>query len=151
MFHIEGMRTLFIFYTFLISFNALATEFVSGEQTLLYGYDPVSYITEDKAQKGSNAVKANHEGVDVYFSSKKNKELFLKNPEKYIPAYNGWCAYAMAENGKLVDVDPKTFKVINGKTYLFYNGFWGNTLKKWNKKTDSKQIESANGHWKNKH
>ena len=36
-------------------------------------------------------------------------------------------AYAMGDSGKKVGVDPGTFKIINGRLYLFYNAFFNNT------------------------
>jgi len=51
---------------------------------------------------------------------------FKANPEKYEPAYGGWCAYAMGENGEKVKIDPETYKIIEGKLFLFYN-FWAIT------------------------
>jgi len=35
--------------------------------------------------------------------------------------------------GKKVEVDPETFKIVDGKLYLFYNSLFNNTLPKWNK------------------
>jgi hypothetical protein len=49
------------------------------------------------------------------------------------PAYGGWCAYAMGSTGEKVSVDPKTFKIVNGRLNLFYNRFFNNTLDDWNK------------------
>jgi len=44
-------------------------------------------------------------------------------------------------------VDPETFKIINGKVYLFYN-FWGNnTLKDWNEKESQLKL-AADRNWK---
>ena len=57
---------------------------------------------------------------------------FASNPAKYEPQYGGWCAYAMGHDGSKVEVDPETFKIINGKLFLFYNRFFNNTLKTWN-------------------
>ncbi len=111
----------------------------------VHGYDPVSYLAESSAREGKKEFQSNHDGVTYYFSSKKNLDLFKATPEKYAPAYGGWCAYAMAE-GEQVDIDPKTFKVINGKTYLFYNGIWGDTLKKWNK-DETGLKSSADKQW----
>ena len=75
---------------------------------------------------------------------------FSKTPEKYIPAYGGWCAWAMLEGDK-VAVDPLSFKIINGKNHLYYNGFWGDTLEKWNKKATKEDeqdlIKLANKNW----
>ncbi len=81
------------------------------------------------------------------FSNALNKEKFLKNPSHYVPQYGGWCAYAMGANGEKVDVNPETFKIIDDKLYLFYNAFFNNTLKSWNK--DEKNLKSkADSNWK---
>jgi len=97
------------------------------------GYDPVAYFTVGKAVKGSKDLSVYSVGATYYFSSAANKELFKANPDKYMPEYGGWCAYAMGAKGEKVSVDPETFKIVNGKLYLFYNAFFNNTLKDWNK------------------
>jgi YHS domain-containing protein len=97
------------------------------------GYDPVAYFTQNKAVKGKQELAVFHQGVLYYFSSEVNKEAFKAAPYKYEPEYGGWCAYAMGEKGEKVSVDPETFKILNGKLYLFYNRFFSNTLKDWNK------------------
>ena len=97
------------------------------------GYDPVAYFTQNKAIKGSAANAVSHKGVTYRFASAVNKELFLKSPDKYEPAYGGWCAYAMGATGEKVEIDPETFEVRDGKLYLFYNRFFTNTLPKWQK------------------
>jgi YHS domain-containing protein len=89
----------------------------------LSGYDAVAYLNQSKAIKGSKIYAVIHEGVTYYFSSINNKEEFKKNPAKYEPAYGGWCAYVMGSDGEKVSVDPKTFKIVNGRLNLFYNRF----------------------------
>jgi YHS domain-containing protein len=97
------------------------------------GYDVVSYFNQSKAVKGDKKIAVSAEGVLYYFSSQANKELFLKDWKKYEPQYGGWCAYAMGANGEKVEIDPETFKIVNGKLYLFYHTWTNNTLNKWNK------------------
>jgi len=97
------------------------------------GYDPVSYFTKGKAEKGNKEFAVLAAGVLYNFSSAENKDLFKKNFAAYEPQYGGWCAYAMGANGEKVEVDPQTFKILDGKLYLFYNAFLNNTLKSWNK------------------
>lgn len=111
----------------------------------IHGHDPVSYLTQNAAHEGKKNLKYTFDGITYLFENESNLETFKKGPEKYIPAYGGWCAYAMAEGDK-VDIDPKTFKIIDGKTYLFYNGVWGNTLTKWQK--DEKNLKkNADASW----
>lgn len=107
----------------------------------IQGYDPVAYFVQGKAIKGSTAFAVNAEGVTYYLSSKANKDLFLKNYKAYEPQYGGWCAYAMGATGEKVEVDPETFKVLDGKLYLFYHTWVNNTLTKWNK--DEQRLKQA--------
>ncbi|MFN5133780.1 MAG: YHS domain-containing (seleno)protein [Chitinophagaceae bacterium] len=110
-------------------------------------YDAVAYFTQNKAMKGKAKNAVVFQGVKYYFSTIENKEEFKKNPTKYEPQYGGWCAYAMGETGEKVDFDPGTFKIINGRLYLFYNKFFNNTLPKWNK--DEANLKAkADVNWK---
>lgn len=129
---------------------AKATNYNSDDGIFINGYDPVSYQVQNKAIKGKSEINYSYNGVKILFSSQENKNKFIKNTKKMIPAYKGWCAYAMAGKGELVKINPKTFKIINGKTYLFYNKGWTNTLKKWNKKPDAPQIKIADSNWQTK-
>lgn len=130
------------------SFAFAKVNFFANDSILIDGYDPVSYIEANKALKGAKDIKIEYQGIQVYFSSNLNKMLFLKDPSKYLPAYGGWCAYALSKNQGLVEVDPRSFKVINGKTYLFYNSWFVDTLVKWNEiQNDSLQIKLANKVW----
>lgn len=97
------------------------------------GYDPVAYFKSNKPVEGKKEFAVSHQGAVYYFSSAENKDAFIKNPSSYEPQYGGWCAYAMGKNGEKVSVDPETFKIINGKLFLFYNRFFNNTLTSWNK------------------
>jgi YHS domain-containing protein len=110
------------------------------------GYDPVAYFTEGKAVKGNKDEAALSNGVTYYFSSGANRQEFRKNPSRYEPQYGGWCAYAMGSSGSKVEIDPGTFKIQDGKLYLFYNKFFNNTLKSWNK-DETKLQKNANANW----
>ncbi|MEM9052334.1 MAG: YHS domain-containing (seleno)protein [Bacteroidota bacterium] len=96
------------------------------------GYDLVAYFSEDKPVKGNKEIRADFNGITYLFTTQANAKSFSQNPEKYLPQYGGWCAYAMGASGDKVEVDPETFKVLDGKLYLFYNKYFNNTLKPWN-------------------
>src|SRR5882724_3100729 len=110
------------------------------------GYDPVAYFTQNKAVKGNKDLAVVNNGATYYFSSAADKEEFKKNPSRYEPQYGGWCAYAMGKDGSKVEIDPETFKIINGKLYVFYNKFFNNTLKSWNK-DETKLHRQADANW----
>jgi YHS domain-containing protein len=103
------------------------------DRIAIKGYDPVSYFTLNKAVKGKKELAVSHQGILYYFSTVENKDIFKAAPFKYEPEYGGWCAYAMGNTGEKISVDPETFKIVNGKLYLFYNRYFTNTLKDWNK------------------
>jgi len=96
------------------------------------GYDPVSYF-DSKPLEGDEKFQYSYKGITYQFVSAANLNKFKLNPGAFEPAYGGWCAYAMGESGEKVKVDPETYKILDGKLYLFYH-FWGNnTLDAWNK------------------
>lgn len=133
------------FITTLLLFVVFTTNAVDAQQNnrtkhfntegnlAIQGYDPVAYFTENKAIKGKKEFAVNADGIVYHFASANNKNLFLKNPASYEPQYGGWCAYAMGSYGEKVSIDPETFKILNGKLYLFYHSWTNNTLTKWNK------------------
>lgn len=112
----------------------------------ILGYDPVSYFTAGKAEKGKKEFSVVADGITYQFATEKNKELFKNNYTKYEPQYGGWCAYAMGAKGEKVEIDPYTFKIIDGKLYLFYNAFFNNTLKSWNK-DEAALKQKADKNW----
>jgi YHS domain-containing protein len=111
----------------------------------LDGYDPISYF-DGNVKEGNEALTFTYKGVSYQFISQTNLNKFKSSPEKYEPAYGGWCAYAMGQTGEKVKVDPETYKILEGKLYLFYN-FWGNnTLTDWNE-LEKKLKESGDRNW----
>lgn len=108
-------------------------KFNLDNKVAIQGYDPVAYFTQNKAIKGKKEFAVDADGVIYYCSSAENKAKLLKNFKAYEPQYGGWCAYAMGFTGEKVEIDPETFKILDGKLYLFYHTWTNNTLPKWNK------------------
>jgi YHS domain-containing protein len=127
--------------------NPKTAQFNLEKKTAIQGYDPVAYFMQKKAMKGKKEITASYEGVTYNFSSQANKETFLKTPASYEPQYGGWCAYAMGSSGEKVEINPETFKILDGKLYLFYNAYFSNTLKSWNK-DESNLKKKADTNWK---
>jgi len=116
------------------------------EGLAIQGYDPVAYFTQNKAIEGKKTISQQYNGATYYFSSEANKTTFTKDPAKYEPAYGGYCAYAMAFGDK-VKIDPETFKVKEGRLFLFYNFRFNNTLTDWNK-DEANLYKKAEEEWK---
>ena len=106
------------------------------------GYDPVSYFTEGKPQRGSGYHVADYKGVTYAFSSAEHKEMFEANPKKYVPAYGGYCAYGVAVGKKFV-ADPDVWKIVDGTLYLNLDREIQST---WNKDIPG-YIKKANVNW----
>jgi len=81
------------------------------------GYDPVAYFTDGKPMRGSGYQVSAFEGVTYAFASEEHKEMFEANPEKYVPAYGGYCAYGVAVGKKFV-TDPEVWRIVDGTLYL---------------------------------
>ena len=110
------------------------------------GYDPVSYLADQRAVEGKKTLSLTHQGVIYYFSTQSHRDAFKADPAKYEPAYGGWCAFAMGDSGEKVEIDPETFKIVDGTLYLFYNRFFNNTLTSWNK-NEARLKASADKNW----
>lgn len=106
---------------------------VDNSGLAIKGYDPVAYFMDHKAIDGKKDISSVYQGITYRFANTANRDAFKADPGKYEPQYGGWCAYAMGAKGEKVEVDPETFKIVDGKLYLFYNKYFNNTLKSWNK------------------
>ena len=133
--------------TFAQSAATRIKEFNLENKVAIQGYDPVAYFKQSKAVKGKKEIATTYEGVTYYFASQVDKEFFLKLPSSYEPQYGGWCSYAMGAKGEKVEIDPETFKIVDGKLNLFYNAYFNNTLKSWNK-DEINLRKKADTNWK---
>ena len=93
------------------------------------GYDTVEYFKSGKATKGKKAFQIEFMGADWLFDSQENLDAFKAEPEKYMPQYGGYCAWAMAR-GATASGDPKLWKIVDGKLYLNYSD---DVQEKWEK------------------
>ena len=106
----------------ILSFSAWAgfnTE-TDDNDVILAGHDAVAYHTMGKAVVGKAQFTATHDNAVYRFSSATNRDLFRANPQKYAPAYGGYCAYGMTF-GKKFAIDGKAFEIVNGKLYVNKN------------------------------
>lgn len=110
------MFTLFLAAASLWAANSFADS-VENSTTGVLGYDLVSYHTEGKPTRGNGNNLVVYEGITYLFANEENKKAFEKNPEQYLPAYGGWCAFGVSVNKKFVG-DPEVWKIVDGKLYL---------------------------------
>lgn len=109
------------------------------------GYDPVAYFTDKKAVEGKASFKQLLDGIEYHFASAEHRDMFVKDPAKYKPAYGGWCATAMSY-GKKVEIDPENFIVEHGRLFLFYKSFFQNAKNAWTA-DEPKMLRDADASW----
>ena len=95
------------------------------------GYDPVSYRQPDGPVAGNADYSADHDGAAYRFANEANLEIFLEDPDRYVPAYSGFCAVTLAL-GRVTCPDYTNFQIEDDRLLLFeVTGFTnGRTL--WN-------------------
>ena len=90
------------------------------------GYDPVAYFTVGKPTPGLAQFSATYEGAVYRFTSAANRDTFRAAPDKFLPQYGGYCAYAISLN-LIADIEPDEWAIVNNKLYL-NNGFFAQKL-----------------------
>ena len=131
----NNILLLLLFFVFGKVSVSTAQQNLSKSKVAVSGYDLVSYHNS-KPVKGVAKYEVTHEDAIYYFKDEVNKKVFQTNPEKYIPQYGGWCAYAMGLNGKKVSINPESYSLEEGKLYLFYKSAFNDTRKKWADNTE---------------
>ena len=112
------------------------------------GYDPVAYFPEGGGEpaKGKQRFQTTWRGVTYRFANEANLERFLVDPDRYEPAYGGWCAWAMVDDDR-VEVDPKSFLIQDGEVLLFFDGVFADTRKRWLKRDVDDLRTRADRNW----
>ena len=123
------------------SLSAMAASY-NNSVTGVSGYDLVAYHTEGRPTKGTGHHVSEHNGVTYLFANSDNKKTFDSNPDKYLPAYGGWCAFGVSVGKKFVS-DPEAWKIVDGRLYLNLDK---NIQADWLKDVPGR-IKKANKHW----
>jgi len=134
------VRTVVLFSA--LSPALLAGEFYEKDGAAIKGFDPVAYFKEGKPHEGSKDITATYKGSVFRFATVDNRATFEKDPEKYAPQYNGFCAFGVSKGVK-AKIEPDQFAIVDDKLYLNYDK---DIATKWNK-DKSKLITKANANW----
>lgn len=104
-------------FLLLLGFGVIAAGASEAGPVAIKGYDSVAYFTDGKALQGSASFSFQWHGMTWYFRTAAHRDLFAKNPGKYAPQYDGYCAWAMTESRKAI-TDPEVWRIVDGKLYL---------------------------------
>lgn len=114
----------------------------TNQNVAIDGYDTVAYFTQNEAVKGFARYQVTYLEVIWYFSTQENKNIFEAEPHKFIPQFAGHCANGLSD-GHLVSANPKIFRVIDNRLYLFFS-WWGKAQWKFDQQA---QITLAESNW----
>jgi YHS domain-containing protein len=106
------------------------------------GYDPVAYFTDGKPVEGKKEFRFQWMDANWFFASAAHRDQFQKNPEKYAPAYGGYCAWAVSQ-GYTASIDPEAWKIVDDVLYLNYSK---KVQAQWEENIPG-NIEAANENW----
>ena len=89
------------------------------------GHDTVAYHNPDAMERNEGTVGIKnwvHEwrGAKWRFASKENYERFKANPERYRPAYGGFCSNALTLGEGLIKTDGTHWEIFGDRLHLFF-------------------------------
>jgi enamine deaminase RidA (YjgF/YER057c/UK114 family) len=109
------------------------------------GYDTVAYFTDGKPIQGKAEFEYLWRKLRWRFASGEHRDLFVKDPNRYAPQYDGYCAMGTSNEAEAHKdtVDPEAWAIVDGKLYLTHNQYW---LQVWREKAEE-YIKRADASW----
>src|SRR5206468_702621 len=109
------------------------------------GYGTVSYFTDGKPIQGKAEFEYLWHKLRWRFASGEHRDLFVKDPNRYAPQYDGYCAMGTSNEAEAHKdtVDPEAWAIVDGKLYLTHNQYW---LQVWREKAEE-YIKRADASW----
>ena len=91
-----------------------------GPKLSISGYDPVAYFTDGKPVQGKSEIEYLWHKLRWRFANEAHRDLFSKEPDRYTPQYDGYCAIGVSagEEGHKDTVDPEAWAIVDDKLYL---------------------------------
>jgi enamine deaminase RidA (YjgF/YER057c/UK114 family) len=124
----------------------LAAPTARGDETRLAisGYDPVAYFTDGKPVPGLTEFEHLWHDARWRFASAGHRDLFVGDPNRYAPQYDGYCAGGVSSDAPHKDtVDPEAWAIVDGKLYLTHTT---RSLDRWSQ-NQAEKIKTADGNW----
>lgn len=91
----------------------------SQSQVAMSGYCPVCIIEMKKWVQGNPKFSVSQDGKTYLFPGEEQRQMFLANPGKYIPAYGGDCTVCKVEMNKVVPGSVQHATLHQGRLFLF--------------------------------
>lgn len=128
-------------------FVALLGSAARGDEPRLSisGYDPVAYFTQGRPLQGKAEFEHVWRRLRWRFASGEHRDLFIGDPHRYAPQYDGYCAMGAADLAAAHKdtVDPEAWAIVDGKLYLVRTRYW---LERWRERAEE-YIKRADADW----
>jgi enamine deaminase RidA (YjgF/YER057c/UK114 family) len=127
----------------------LAAPTAQGGETRLAisGYDPVAYFTDGKPIPGLTEFEHVWHDARWRFASASHRDLFVGDPNRYAPQYDGYCAGGVGDAGVFGPhkdtVDPEAWAIVDGKLYLTHTRYTMGRLRP----NLAENIKRADANW----
>lgn len=119
---------------------------VDDSRVALEGYSPVSYLDGHVAEQGKPAYRVEHAGVVYYLTNEDQVARFEADPERYQPAFGGWCAFGMSIDQRF-RIDPNSFEIADGRLMVFLNDLETDARSLWIQGDPTELTEKAARAW----
>jgi len=109
------------------------------------GYDPVAYFTDGKPVPGKTEFEYLWHKLRWRFANGEHRDLFARDPDRYAPQYDGYCAMGAAagEAAHKDTVDPEAWAIVDGKLYLTHRH---QAMDDW-RQNPTEYIKQADENW----
>lgn len=101
-----------------VSKNSISGIALGGQDTV--AYHKIDGDQPHEAVEGNRSWKVEWKEATWLFTSMGDRDLFAANPEKYSPAYNGFCANALSLHEGLFKTDGSHWQIFGDQLYSFY-------------------------------
>ncbi|MEO1199917.1 MAG: YHS domain-containing (seleno)protein [Pseudomonadota bacterium] len=128
-------------------------QYVDSSGFAISGFDVVAYWDKEQAPvgeaqplatPGDRSITVEYNGATWAFATTENRDRFLADPERYVPQFDGHCAYGVGvQQGGKVPGNPHLWRIVDDRLYLNITenvvGFWEENIPGW--------IASADDNW----
>jgi len=107
-------------FLFTLAAPAAAQPVFQDNGLAIRGFDAVAYHFLRTPRRGDARFTQHWRGAAWRFATAAHAAAFAADPERFAPAYGGFCAWAVAQ-GYTAPIDPAAWAVFDGRLYLNYD------------------------------
>lgn len=86
----------------------------------IQGYDTVAYFTDGRPMRGRPEFEHAWGGSRWWFATAEHRDLFARDPERYVPRFGGYCTGGLSLGYKMV-ADPENWYIVDGQLHLHHS------------------------------